>query len=136
MNRAMSDRKKRASSISPAELEVLKILWEESPMTADSIILQLNSDQSTHPRTVKTLLNRLVKKGAIGFKEEGRRYHYFSVLDRDKYFKHETLSFLDRYFDGQLSPLISYFARQKQLNTEDLAELERLIEKAKEENNE
>ena len=124
----MNARKVQASSIGPAELEVLKILWDSSPLDADSIILRLDSNQSTHPRTVKTLLNRLVKKKAIGFKEEGRKYHYFAILDRDTYFRYETQSFLNRCFDGQLSPLVSYFAKQNKLSDKDIAELERLIE--------
>ena len=127
----MNSGKVQALSISPAELEILKILWDDSPLDADSIILRLDTNQSTHPRTVKTLLNRLVKKKAIDFKEEGRKYHYFSILDRDTYFKHETQSFLNRCFDGQISPLLTYFAKQNKLSDKDIAELEQLIEHMK-----
>ncbi len=124
------------SSISPAEVEILKILWDEAPLTADAIISRLGTNQSTHPRTVKTLLNRLVKKNAISFSEEGRRYHYFPVLDRESFYKQETHSFLERLFDGQLSPLISHFAKRNRLTDKDLDELESLIKKIKEQNNE
>lgn len=116
-------------TISDAELEILQVLWRESPLPADAIILHLQQRRDAHPKTTKTLINRLLKKNAIGFHEKNRKYHYYPLIDKVDFYSHKTDSFLQRFFDGQLTPLVSFFSEEKKLSEEDLKELKLLIEK-------
>ncbi len=116
-------------TISDAELEILQVLWRDSPLPADAIIQHLQQRRDAHPRTIKTLINRLLKKNAIGFHEKNRKYHYYPLVDKVDFYSHKTDSFLQRFFDGQLTPLVSFFSEEKKLSEEDLKELKSLIEK-------
>lgn len=127
----MADKEKLALAVSDAELEVLQKLWDESPLSAQEIITRLQQDApvSTHPKTVKTLINRLLKKGALGFEERERKYFYYPLIERDTYFAHKTSHFVERFFDGALTPMVSFFSKQKKLDSKDLEELKALIRK-------
>ena len=117
------------ANISDAELEVLRRLWEASPLSAQDIVERLQDSESvsTHPKTVKTLINRLLKKGALGYHEQHRKYYYYPTLERDVFYAHKSEAFLNKFFDGEVTPLLSSFTRQKKLDSEDLAELKALI---------
>ncbi len=123
----MSSQEEIANSVSEAETRVLKVLWEQAPLTADHIIQRLERDGPAHPRTVKTLLNRLTKKHAVGFHEKDRRYHYYPLIEEAEFFRLKSTSFLNKYFSGRLSPMISCFSRPGELDPDDLAELKRLL---------
>ena len=116
-------------SISDSESRILQVLWEQSPLSADEIVKQLKDAGFSHPKTIKTLLNRLLKKGAIGFEEKSRKYHYYSLIDREDFYHFKTGSFLDSFFQGQLGPLISMFSDRTKLSDEDITELKKLIKK-------
>lgn len=119
-----------AASVSDAELEILRVLWETSPLSAQDLIERLEAEQpvSTHPKTVRTLINRLLKKGALGFHEKNRKYYYYPTLDRDSFYAHKAERFVDKFFGGELSPLLSFFSQRKKLNDKDRAELKRLLQ--------
>ena len=127
----MKDKAKLALAISDAELEVLQQLWDKHPLSAQDIIecLQIDAPVSTHPKTVKTLINRLLKKGALGFEERERKYFYYPLIERETFFAHKTSHFVERFFDGELTPMVSFFSKQKKLDGKDLAELKALIRK-------
>ncbi|ASJ98570.1 MULTISPECIES: BlaI/MecI/CopY family transcriptional regulator [Shewanella] len=114
--------------ISNAELSVLNILWRNSPLGASEVVEALASSQGMHEKTVKTLLNRLVKKQALGFEKQGRAYRYYPLIDQSEYQLKESQSFVERVFAGKVAPLVAGFAKQKQLSPEDIAELKALIE--------
>ena len=115
------------SDISKAEFEVLDALWEKHPATANELIERLNTQRPWHDKTVKTLLNRLVKKEAVSFEKEQRRYLYFPLLARETYTENESVNLVERLFSGRVSPLIAGFAKNKHLNKEDIAELKEII---------
>lgn len=115
------------ASVSDAEIEVLKPLWDESPLSAQEIIDRLQGDSPAHPKTVKTLINRLLKKGALGFHERQRKYHYYPTINKADFYQVKTESFLDKFFDGELSPMVSFFSSRKKLNNREIAELKKLI---------
>lgn len=119
-----------AASVSDAELEILRVLWETSPLSAQDLIERLEAEQpvSTHPKTVKTLINRLLKKGALGFHEKNRKYYYYPTLDRDSFYAHKAERFIDKFFGGEVTPLLSFFSQRKKLNEKDRAELKRLLQ--------
>lgn len=115
------------ADISKAEFEVLDALWDQHPATANDIIERLNQKKEWHDKTVKTLLNRLVKKQAISFEKQQRRYLYSPLLERDTYTQHESTSLIERLFSGRVSPLIAGFAKQKALNKDDISQLKEII---------
>ena len=113
--------------ISSAESVVMAALWRRSPLTAEAIAAEVAQAQGWTEATVKTLINRLLKKGAIAAARDGRRYLYRPVLAREAYVTAESQGLLDRLFDGRLAPLVSHFSQGGKLSPEDLAELKRLI---------
>ena len=113
--------------ISAAESLSMEALWAKSPMSAEDIAAAVAGDQNWSDKTVKTLLNRLLTKGAVAAARDGRRYLYSPLVERSAYVQDESRGLIDRLFDGKLAPLVSHFAETKQLSTEDIAELKRLI---------
>ncbi|GIU41378.1 BlaI family transcriptional regulator [Shewanella sairae] len=114
--------------ISNAELSVLNILWQSSPKSASEVINQLSLSHDWHEKTIKTLLNRLVKKQAIGFEKQGRSYLYSPLIDQTEYQLKESESFIDRLFSGRVAPLVAGFAKQNKLSAQDVEELQQLID--------
>lgn len=114
--------------ISAAESEVMKVLWADSPKAADDVLAILSKDQGWAEGTVKALLNRLLKKGAIAADKDGRRFLYRPLIGRDEYVDTESQGLLDRLFDGRLAPLVSHFSKREKLGPADIAELRRLLE--------
>ena len=78
--------------------------------------------------TIKTLLNRLLNKGAISAAKDGRRYLYAPVLQRDAWVQGESESLLQRMFGGRVAPLVAHFSEQRKLSRKDIAELRKLLE--------
>jgi BlaI family penicillinase repressor len=115
--------------ISAAESEVMRVLWADSPKAAEDMLAILAQNQGWAEGTVKTLLNRLLKKGAIAADKDGRRFLYRPLIGREDYVDAESQGLLDRLFDGRLAPLVSHFSKREKLNAEDVAELRRLLEK-------
>lgn len=114
--------------ISAAELEVMKVLWARAPQSANDVVAALADASQWHEKTVKTLLNRLVAKEAVGFEKDGRAYLYYPLVQQADYQQKESRSFIDKVFGGRLAPLVAGFAGGKQLSAEDVAELKQLIQ--------
>lgn len=115
--------------ISEAELEVMKILWTRSPLTANKVIQELEKQTDWKPKTVRTLLNRLVQKEAIAIQqEEGKVYAYYPIVLRDAYLQVETKSFLQRLYGGVFKPLLVNFLREEKLSREEIDELKRILD--------
>lgn len=115
-------------SISESEAKVMQVLWDDNPLGADQIIAKLSSTESWQATTIKTLINRLLKKEAIVAEADGRRYLYHPKLSRRDYIGSESRSLVDRLFDGKVAPLVSHFAEQRKLTKRDVAELRRLLD--------
>ena len=114
--------------ISEAESVVMEILWARHPRTSEEVVAALADAQDWQEATTKTLLNRLLNKGAISAERDGRRYLYAPVLRREDWVLEESGSLLDRLFDGRVAPLVAHFSQHKKLTKADVAELRRLIE--------
>ncbi|AQS39568.1 putative transcriptional regulator [Shewanella psychrophila] len=119
--------------ISNSELAVLNILWESSPISSNEVVDKLAVSNEWHEKTVKTLLNRLVKKQAIGFQKKGRSYLYSPLINQSEYQIKESQSFVERMFSGRVAPLVAGFAKENKLSAEDVAELRALIDNWQEE---
>ena len=114
--------------ISTAESQVMKALWASSPLSAEEIIAALPADQDWADATVKTLLNRLLKKDAIAADRDGRRFLYRPLVAQGDYVHAESQGLLDRLFDGRLAPLVAHFSQREKLSDQDVADLRRLLE--------
>src|SRR5262245_51327532 len=115
--------------VSAAESVVMEALWVAAPQAAEDVAGKVGPTQGWTEATVKTLINRLLKKGAITAEKDGRRYLYSPVLKRSDYVTAESEGLLSRLFDGRLAPLVSHFSEQRKLTARDLAELRALIDR-------
>ena len=113
--------------ISDAELQLLQLLWDESPLGATDLAERLPAGRSWSLTTVKTLLSRLLAKGAVTAEPQGRRFQYRPAVDRETVAARQADRLVDRLFGGRVSPLVAQLAEQRQLDPKDLDELEALI---------
>lgn|SRR5688572_27064271 len=115
-------------AISEAESVVMQVLWKRSPLAADEVFAALAGRQDWQEATVKTLLGRLLKKGAISAEREGRRFLYAPLLRREDWLQQESESLLDRLFGGRLAPMVAHFSERRKLSKKDIAELKKLVQ--------
>ncbi|KGM51561.1 beta-lactamase [Lysobacter concretionis Ko07 = DSM 16239] len=114
--------------ISEAESIVMDVLWRRQPLAAEDVVAALAESRQWQEATIKTLLNRLLNKGAITAEKDGRRYLYTPVLKREDWLIGESENLLDRLFDGRVAPLVAHFSQHRKLSRKDIAELRRLLE--------
>ena len=109
----------------------MRIVWAKHPVTAGEIIEALTStDPTWHPKTARTLLARLVKKRALDYEPDGRRYVYQPLVTERDCIRAASASFLERVFGGALQPLLAHFVLEHAPSPEELAELRQLLEKS------
>jgi len=107
----------------------MRVFWgTREPLTSQQIIDALAERENWHPKTVRTLITRLSKKGALGFRREGRGYRYRARVTQQACVRAVSRSFLDRVFDGSLRPMLAHFVQDKRLSKREIAELKRLLE--------
>ncbi|MFL0194138.1 BlaI/MecI/CopY family transcriptional regulator [Clostridium sp. WILCCON 0269] len=122
---------KQIPKISEAEWEVMKIVWANSPCTSSQIIVSLDQSKNWKPKTIKTLINRLVNKEVLGFKKDGRRYLYYSLIEQNECIKAENQSFLSKVYDGALKTMLVSFIKENNLSEEDIDELKNILDERK-----
>jgi BlaI family transcriptional regulator, penicillinase repressor len=120
-----------AERISDAEHEVMEILWAEAPLDANAVATRLEARQNWSLATVKTLLSRLLAKGAVTHEEAGRKFLYRPAFERDSYVAGEGRRLVDRLFGGRLSPLVAHLAEREALSPQDIEEIEALLRELK-----
>ena len=119
---------RKVPRISDTEWELMKVVWAQGPCSAGDIIEALmQGDPSWHPKTVKAFLNRLVRKGALAFRKEGRAYLYHAAAKQEDCVDAASRSFLERVFGGSLKPMLAHFVEHQQLAPEEIRELRRLL---------
>jgi predicted transcriptional regulator len=117
----------RDTRLSDAELELMAVLWARSPLAASEVIAAAPSEREWSATTVKTMLARLVEKGALETKADGRRFLYSPTVGRDSIAADQAGRLVDRLFGGRLSPLVAQLAARRDLSEDDIAELEALV---------
>ena len=121
---------KNVPRISETEWEVMKVMWAEAPCTAGQVIERLTqADATWHPKTIKAFLNRLVKKGVLGFRKEGRGYLYRPLVKESECVKAVSASFLERVFGGSLHPMLAHFVEHQRMSADEIRDLRRLLDK-------
>lgn len=118
-------------NISRSELEVLEVLWSESPLTVGQIIERVQERMDWHENTVKTLLNRLLQKEVVERNKDGRRFFYQPLVPREEVVSSEAEGLLKRFFNGQMQQLVAHFADHKKLTSDDIREMEEILERLK-----
>jgi BlaI family penicillinase repressor len=118
--------------ITEAEWEVMNVLWDRAPLTASEVSDTLSGRMQWHPKTVKTLLGRLVRKGVLRYTTEANRYVYSPAIPRQRYVRQESASFLERVFGGETAPMLAHFVRNTRLTQEEMDELRRILDEKQE----
>jgi BlaI family penicillinase repressor len=118
----------KVPQISEAEWEVMRVLWADAPQTANEVCAALADSTTWSPRTIKTLLNRLVNKGALRFTQQGRVYHYRPAVSESACVRAASRTFLKRVFGGALTPMLAHFLEEEQLTAEEIAELRSMLD--------
>jgi len=119
---------KKVPKISEAEWQVMKLLWQKSPLTANDIVETLSKESPWKRETIRTLVNRLVRKKALDFKKQSRQYLYFPLVDESECVMEETRSFLDRVHGGSIEPMLAAFVESEKLSHEEIARLKQILD--------
>lgn len=118
---------KPTQRISEAEWQVMEILWEENPLTANHIIKRLSKTRWA-ANTVRTLLARLTKKKIVASAKEDAAYQYRPTITREQCVQGESDSFLKRVFAGSSQPLLVHFAQKAKLTPEEITEIKSILD--------
>ncbi len=113
--------------ISPSEWDVMRLLWSMSPLSADAVVERLSSGRTKSTKTVRTFINRLVQKGAIGFSKKGRKHYYYPLIAESTCVKAESQRFLQRVFGGDRMRMLSVLLKETNPTPDEVEELKRVI---------
>jgi len=113
--------------ISEAEYEVMKVLWNDAPISTNEVTDKLEKTTSWSPKTIHTLLKRLVQKGAATYRKEGRVFVYTPLVEKKEYLTKENDHFLNRFYNGKISSMVTNYLNSDYVSSEDLAELRKLL---------
>ena len=128
----MALRPETASSpkISDAEWTVMKVLWERGTSTLSEVVKELEGRLAWKPRTVQSLIRRLTEKGALAVEAVGREFRYMPAVDQNHCQLEESRSFLDRVFNGRLTPFVAGLMEREEVSKDDLAALREVLRQA------
>jgi len=106
----------------------MEVLWQQSPMTTPEIVESLTEKRGWAPRTIRTLLDRLVRKGALALSLDGRRHVFRPKVDREASVRRESRSFLEKVFGGEPASMLISLVRQTELTPDQIRELKAILE--------
>ncbi|MBC5745854.1 BlaI/MecI/CopY family transcriptional regulator [Lachnospiraceae bacterium MD308] len=113
--------------ISEAEFEVMKIVWKHAPISTNEITEKLLQTTSWSPKTIQTLIKRLVTKGALTYEKQSRMFVYTPTVKENEYIRQESNSFLNRYYDGDITAMVSAYLENDKLSESELDTLRALL---------
>lgn len=119
---------KEYQQISDAEYEIMKIIWQYKRIKASDIIQNVDKDFNWNDRTIKTMLNRLLKKNVISYDKDGKSYIYYSLVNEEDYKSIESKTFIKKVFDGSLISMFSSFLKESDLSKKEIDDLKKLLE--------
>ena len=122
---------KNSFSISEAEYQVMKIIWDMAPVSTKEVTEKLLKESMWKPKTIQTLLSRLVKKGVIDYEKDGRVFVYTPLVKEEDYIEQESSSFFNKFYDGALNSMVVNFLKQDKLTEEDINELKKILDEEK-----
>ena len=113
--------------ISEAEFEVMKIVWKYAPINTNEITERLLKTTAWSPKTIQTLIKRLVTKGALTYEKQGRGFVYNPLVGRNEYVNQESSAFLKRFYNGNISTMLSSYLENHHLSEEEIAGLRAML---------
>ncbi len=120
---------KEIPTISDAEYQVMKTIWAEgAPISTNNVIEKLENTTAWKPKTIGTLLSRLVKKGALKYEKDSRVFVYTPLIAESDILEMESDTFLNRFYDGALNAMVVNLLERDRLSEEDMNELKRILE--------
>lgn len=120
---------KKLPQISEAEFEVMKVVWKYAPVNTNEVTEHLSKTTDWSPKTIQTMLKRLVQKQVLTYEKQSRIFVYTPLVKEDEYIKQESNSFLKRYFNGDVTALLSSYLDSDNLSTEEIHMLRSLLSK-------
>ena len=121
---------KTLPQISEAEYEVMKVVWESAPISTNEVTDRLTATTDWSPKTIQTMLKRLVNKGALTYVKEGRVFVYTPLVEEEEYISQKSSSFLSRYYDGELTSMVSAYLENDRLSDDEISELRSLLDRS------
>lgn len=116
-------------NITDAELEIMKELWENKQLSLNELTEKLNEKEPRNKNTIKTLLYRLIEKGAVKSVNKNQKENKFKAnISKEKYLKKENQSFLNKLYNGNTSNMLLNFVENKEISKEELKRLIEMIE--------
>ena len=115
-------------TISDAEWLVMNVVWRDQPVEAQQVVDELAEANRWSAATIKTMLHRLVKKQALSFQQDGKRYLYSAAVRRSDCIRRASRSFLDRVFGGDAAPALMHFVKTTKLTDDEIAAIRRLLD--------
>lgn len=116
--------------ISEAEFEVMKIVWKHAPISTNEITDRLVRTTNWSPKTIQTLIKRLVNKRALTYEKESRVFVYTPLIQENEYVSYESNSFLKRYYDGDITAMLSAYIENDKLSETEIDTLRSLLSKS------
>lgn len=114
--------------ITEAERHVMEAVWAHGPASSRTIIEAVQAEEDWHPKTVQTLIGRLVAKDMLQREKHGRGYLYSPTVNREEFIRRKSRQFVGTFFRGRITPLVAAFAETGKLNREDLRQLREFVE--------
>lgn len=118
---------KNLPQISEAEFEVMKIVWKYAPISTRDITEKLLQTTNWNPKTIQTLIKRLVTKGALTYEKQSRMFIYTPAVKENEYIGQESNSFLKRYYNGDITAMVSAYIENDRLSESELDTLRSLL---------
>ena len=115
--------------ISEAEYEDIKIVWKYAPISTNEITEKLLRTTAWSPKTIQTLIKRLVAKGALTYEKQSRMFVYTPLINENEYVRQESSSFLKRFYDGNITTMLSAYITDEKLSKEEIEQLRSILEK-------
>ena len=115
--------------ISEADYEIMMVIWEFSPISTNEVVDKLDGKNDWSPKTIQTLLSRLVKKGALAVTKRSREFVYTPQIKKSDYVSGESENFLKKFYNGTLNSMVMNFLEEDKLTDDDIAELKRILDK-------
>ena len=115
--------------ISEAEFEVMKIVWKYAPISTNEITDKLLKTTDWSPKTIQTLIKRLVTKGALTYKKQSRVFVYTPIIKEGDYIDQKSNSFLKRYYNGDITAMLSAYIENDKLSETEIDSLRALLSK-------
>ncbi len=115
--------------ISESEYEVMKIVWKDAPISTNEITDKLLKTTAWSPKTIQTLIKRLVTKGALTYEKQSRMFVYTPLIKENEYIIQESNSFLKRFYNGNITTMVSAYIEDEKLSETEIKHLRALLEK-------